>query len=62
MKDGLLQLKGMFTDFNLLVHGTVSSLGILFISSLFNFFDPCGQKDRFYGVTGWSNRHVAVTC
>ena len=36
------------------VHRTVSSSGLRFILSAFDFLDPCGRCVRFSGVTDWS--------
>ena len=53
-------LKGLLTDLRG-VHGTVSSSGIRFTFTIFNFFDYCGRCGQLNGITDWFKRAASVT-
>ena len=59
IKEENLILKGLFTDFTLVIHGTVFSSGIRFTLSVFDI--SILVSAMVYGVTGRSNRAIILT-
>ena len=57
-----INLEGLFSDFTLRVHGTISRSGIRPTLSIFLFFSiPVVALGRFYDVTDRSNNAITVT-